>query len=45
MKIAFIGLGIMGSNMASNLAKNNLNLTIYNRTPKKLETFGNSNIS
>lgn len=44
MKIAFIGLGIMGSNMASNLAKNNLNLTVYNRTPKKLETSGNSNV-
>ena len=45
MKIAFIGLGIMGSNMASNLAKNNLNLTVYNRTPKILETIENSNIS
>mgnify|MGYP001825826282 CR=1 FL=1 len=45
MKIAFIGLGIMGSNMASNLAKNNLNLTVYNRTPKKLVTSGNSNIT
>jgi len=45
MKIAFIGLGIMGSNMASNLAKNNLNLTVYNRTPKKLELFENSNIT
>ncbi len=37
MKIAFIGLGIMGSNMASNLAKNNIDLTVYNRTPKVLE--------
>ena len=45
MKIAFIGLGIMGSNMASNLAKNNVNLTVYNRTPKDFETFGNSNIT
>ncbi|SFS40764.1 NAD(P)-dependent oxidoreductase [Lutibacter maritimus] len=45
MKIAFIGLGIMGSNMASNLAKNNVNLTVYNRTPKSFETFGNSNIA
>ena len=40
MKIAFIGLGIMGSNMASHLAKNNLNLTVYNRTPKNFETLG-----
>ena len=45
VRIAFIGLGIMGSNMASNLAKNNLNLTVYNRTPKILETIENSNIS
>ena len=45
MKIAFIGLGIMGSNMASHLAKNNLNLTVYNRTPKNFETFGNSNVT
>ena len=45
MKIGFIGLGIMGSNMASNLAKNNVNLTVYNRTPKDFETFGNSNIT
>jgi 3-hydroxyisobutyrate dehydrogenase-like beta-hydroxyacid dehydrogenase len=45
MKIAFIGLGIMGSNMASNLAKNNLALTLYNRTPKRLETTENLNIT
>jgi 3-hydroxyisobutyrate dehydrogenase-like beta-hydroxyacid dehydrogenase len=45
MKIAFIGLGIMGSNMASNLAKNNVNLTVYNRTPKSFDNFGNSNIT
>lgn len=44
MKIAFIGLGIMGSNMASHLAKNNLDLTVYNRTPKHFETFGNPNV-
>mgnify|MGYP001009782982 CR=1 FL=1 len=45
MKIAFIGLGIMGGNMASHLAKNNLNLTVYNRTPKNFETFGNSTVT
>ena len=45
MKIAFIGLGIMGENMASHLAKNNLSLTVYNRTPKSFETFGNSNVA
>ena len=32
MKIAFIGLGIMGSRMASHLADNNVDLTVYNRT-------------
>jgi len=45
MKIAFIGLGIMGSRMASHLAKNNLNLTVYNRTPMDFETFGNPNVT
>lgn len=32
MKIAFIGLGIMGSRMATNLLKHNVDLTVYNRT-------------
>lgn len=32
MKIAFIGLGIMGSQMAKNLVKENLDVTVYNRT-------------
>ena len=32
MKIGFIGLGIMGSRMASNLLKNGVDLTVYNRT-------------
>lgn len=31
-KIAFIGLGIMGSRMAANLIKNGTSLTVYNRT-------------
>jgi len=35
MKIAFIGLGIMGGNMASHLIANGVNVTVYNRTPKK----------
>jgi len=34
MEITFIGLGIMGSRMAFNLAENNVNLTVYNRTTK-----------
>jgi len=37
MKVAFIGLGIMGSRMATNLLKNGVDLTVYNRseTPVK----------
>lgn len=34
MKVAFIGLGIMGSRMAANLLKNGADLTVYNRTAK-----------
>ncbi len=32
MKVTFIGLGIMGSRMASNLLKNGVELTVFNRT-------------
>lgn len=32
MKITFIGLGIMGSRMAANLLKNDVDLTVYNRS-------------
>lgn len=32
MKVAFIGLGIMGSRMAANLLNNGLDLTVYNRS-------------
>jgi 3-hydroxyisobutyrate dehydrogenase-like beta-hydroxyacid dehydrogenase len=32
MKIAFIGLGIMGSRMAANLLKSNAELVVWNRT-------------
>ena len=31
-KVAFIGLGIMGSRMASNLLKNGVDLVVYNRS-------------
>lgn len=44
MKIAFIGLGIMGSRMATNLAKSELDLTVYNRSAKKMEAFRSSNV-
>ncbi len=43
MKISFIGLGIMGSRMASNLLKSGVELTVYNRSEeprKKLEEEG-----
>ena len=32
MNVTFIGLGIMGSRMARNLLKNNVKLTVYNRS-------------
>lgn len=35
MKIAFIGLGIMGSRMAANLQKSGHAVTVYNRTAAK----------
>lgn len=37
MKIAFIGLGIMGSRMACNLLSNNFNVTVYNRSIQKVD--------
>ena len=30
--VAFIGLGVMGYNMAGHLKKNNFNTTVFNRT-------------
>ena len=44
MKITFLGLGIMGSQMAHNLAKNNVNLTVYNRTPIDFSLFEAENV-
>lgn len=43
MKITFIGLGIMGSRMAANLLKNDVDLRVYNRSVspvKELEAKG-----
>lgn len=37
MKIGFIGLGIMGSRMATNLQKKGHELVVYNRTKQKAE--------
>ena len=35
--VCFIGLGVMGYNMAGHLKKNNFNTTVYNRTPSVSE--------
>ncbi len=37
MKVAFLGLGIMGSRMAANLARKGHEVTVWNRTPKDVE--------
>lgn len=37
MKVTFIGLGIMGSRMATNLLKHTTDLTVYNRTTSATE--------
>lgn len=37
MKIAFLGMGIMGSAMAANCLRAGHQLTVYNRTPAKCE--------
>ena len=36
MRVAFLGLGIMGQSMAANLAKAGHEVTVWNRTPGKL---------
>ena len=35
MRVAFLGLGIMGSRMAANLVKANDTVSVWNRTPGK----------
>jgi 3-hydroxyisobutyrate dehydrogenase-like beta-hydroxyacid dehydrogenase len=37
MRVAFLGLGIMGHSMAVNLAKAGHEVTVWNRTPKEVE--------
>ena len=39
-KIAFIGLGVMGAGMASRLAENGYDITVYNRTRSKADEVG-----
>src|SRR5438105_9321540 len=38
-RVAFLGLGIMGSRMAANLARAGYELTVWNRTRQKAESF------
>ena len=44
MKIGFIGLGIMGSRMASNLSGAGYRLFVYNRTKEKAQSLSNDSI-
>ncbi len=39
MRVAFLGLGIMGSRMAANLARAGFELTVWNRTVSTAESF------
>jgi 3-hydroxyisobutyrate dehydrogenase-like beta-hydroxyacid dehydrogenase len=39
MRVAFLGLGIMGSRMAANLARKGFELTVWNRTAATAEAF------
>ncbi|MCA0174066.1 NAD(P)-dependent oxidoreductase [Bacillus sp. RAR_GA_16] len=41
MKVTFIGMGVMGSAMATNLLHNGIDLTIWNRTKDKVESLIN----
>lgn len=38
-KLAFLGLGVMGFPMAGHLSQAGFNITVYNRTPKKIDQF------
>jgi 3-hydroxyisobutyrate dehydrogenase len=42
-RIAFLGLGIMGSRMAANLAKQGFALTVWNRTTRTADEFAAAN--
>jgi 3-hydroxyisobutyrate dehydrogenase-like beta-hydroxyacid dehydrogenase len=39
MRVAFLGLGIMGSRMAANVARAGFELTVWNRTAERAEEF------
>jgi 3-hydroxyisobutyrate dehydrogenase len=36
-RVAFLGMGIMGSRMAANVARGGFDLTVWNRTPERAE--------
>ena len=38
MKVGFIGLGRMGAGMAANLVRAGHEVTVYNRTPGKVQS-------
>src|SRR4051794_16690411 len=38
-RVGFVGLGIMGSRMAANLRRAGYELTVFNRTRERAETF------
>ena len=37
--VTFIGLGVMGFPMAGHLKKNNFNVTVFNRTTSKADSW------
>ncbi len=39
MKVAFLGLGVMGHPMAGHLKKNGHDVTVYNRTTAKAKAW------
>jgi 3-hydroxyisobutyrate dehydrogenase len=41
-RVGFIGLGIMGSGMTHNLLRAGVDLTVYNRTPMRMQTLANA---
>ena len=43
MKVAFIGLGVMGGPMAGHLAKAGHDMVVFNRTPEKAERWVSAN--
>lgn len=45
LRVGFIGLGLMGNPMAKNILKRGFPLSVYNRSPKRLEEFRKLDIS